>query len=685
MSYDYTSIQTYRPGSSNLPQNLPGTFAQDYADLAETINKEYENSFSSNGGLSLDDVGVYAQARDKDEDAFIKEMLKGSIAANKLNTKGLLQDAISNPGVAQMLKGLPTGLTLEYIAPDNGDQVRKFGKLIAENAVDNGYKMAITQYALNMYKLAPGNAAKTTIDFAGDYNTPTLLYVPKSQITPLIAGACSCRPSTGSCAYAYRNAYIVKKGDYTPGAILRYEHVWITDVLAGVTNPSTNALDANGGVTLVLKRGTGRMRNEDPLSSAVTPFTQFTPLKLEPGDILVFGQMTPTTECLPDISCVKASPKVYSYCSYSQKFLDCVYEDRPSGAMVQRRDRLSNAQDVAYRLSQTLRDSLHRMSNDILFSLPNYAAGQRRPIDVPNSLPAAVEYNDCDVIPYSNRGIIPTIDLFGNKVEHYFTSANDTCGQYKLGRELEIVAESTGGIADNNMWKLFGDVRPLQRFSAAQGAYANVMPTTLMEAQKMQNMQAATFGNGANSFFGPQFTAMNSNVMDTINFADKAIKTQHDSTLALMFPGTMFLMNFDAFQFFAPDREAITKNRLGFNPYFNATGVRGQLTPLVYTQDLTPTMINGNMEMKSKNNCSLKFIQLMEYGIHVKAKYLPQLTMIKIGSRVPNVNFDPLLPETTANARFVYGSLSQIESGCGSTAEAIDNSLRGWYNPTAIA
>lgn len=683
MSLDLSTYQTYKRTASNTAENTPGTYASDYAGLAETINTEYENSFS-NGSFTLDDVGIYTQARDKDEDAFIKGLLKSAIAMSKLDTKSILRDAMTNPGVADKLKSLPTGLAYQYISPTNGDQVRKFGKLIAENAVDSGFKMAVTQYALNMYKQGAGNSAKTSIEFANNYNTPTLLYIPKSQMTSVITGACSTKV-TSSSSYAYRNAYIIKRGDFTPGATMKTEHVWITATLSGVTNPGTNVIDPNGGATLVIKRATGRVRNDDPLTQAATPFIQWTPLNIEPGDIIVFGQMTPTTECLPDVVCTKASPKIIAYCSYSQRFLDCVYTDRPSGSMLRKRDSLTHVQSVAYEISQTMRDLLHKMSMDVLFSQPNYAAGQLRPIDVPNSSPAAVDYNNCDVIPYSNRGILQTIDMYGNKIEHYFTSANDTCGQYKLGRELEIIADSVGGLIDNNMWKIYGDVRPLQRFTANQGAYNNVIPNTLTEAQRIQNMQGASFANGATSFFGNNFRASNPNVNNTIQFADKAVTAQHDSTLALMFPGTMFLMNQDGFEFFGPDREAITTSRLGFNPYLNSTGTRGQLTPLIYSQDLTPTMINGNMEMKAKNNCGLSFQSFMEYGIHIKAQYLPQLAMIKIGSRIPNSNFDPQVAESANNQRFVYASLDALPDGCGAAAQAIDGSLRSWYNPTATA
>lgn len=684
MSLDYTRIQTYKRTSAPLSQNLPGSYADDYAKLAETINVEYENSFSQ-GKFNLSDVGVYNQPIDKHQDAFTKDLFKAALLVNKIDTKNLLQDAITNPGVANMLKGMPTGLKVEYIAPDNGDQVRKFGKLIAETATDSGFRMAITKYALDMYKQAPGNSAKTSIEFAGNYNNSTLLYVPKSQVTPILAGACSTRGSVGSNAYAYRNAYIIKRGDFAPGSINKYEHVWVTAVLSGVTNPGTNVQDANGGVTLVLKRGTGRVRNEDPATQTATPFTQFTPLNLVPGDILVFGQMTPTTECLPEISCTKASPKVYAYCSYSQKYIGCVYTDRQSAAMVQTRDGLTNAQAVAYQISQNLRDSLHQMSHDILFSLPNYAAGQPRPIDIVGSNPAAVEYNSCDVIPYSNRGLIPTIDLFGAKIEHYFTSLNDTCGQYKLGRELEIVSESIGGMTNNGMWKFYGDANPLISFAASQGAYNNVVPNTLVEAQRMQNMQGASFSPNANSIFGANFKAINDNTLEKIQFGDKEISLTHDSDMAIEFPGTMWLTNMDAFQFFAPDRETITKDRLGFNPYFNSTGTRGQLSPLIYSQDMVPTMMNGVMEMKAKNNCGLNFNSYMEYGIHIKAPYLPQLAQLKIGSRLLNSSFDPNVAESVNNPRFIYGSLDVIPGGCGTARVAIEDSLRYWYQPGAVA
>lgn len=666
---DLTSATWYDYNKADF--KAPNTYAQDMQNINSSVNALYENAIlGKNLNFDLQGVGVYTNPRNEDEDRFMKTLFKTYDATTAIRG---IENAIKNPGVANNLKSQALGPSLEYIDTNNGDQARKFGLLMVDAVNDEGFRKVITNYSLSAYKANATDPSATAIPVPTDlYNGTTEIFFPASEAGFFSSGACECRPLTGNCANGYRVLYIIKKRNFDPGAVTIRETVAVQEVKF---NPR-----GDGGVSIVIKRGLSRKNpNETTPGSGVYTFEDGTPVPLVPGDILLFGNVIPTTQCLPEMCCVKASPKFYSYCSVSQRHIDCIYEDRPSSRLQQQRDQLPWHIRHAYEMNQQMRDVVHRLFNTAMTSQSNYAAGQRRPIDVIGTNPLQVEYNDCDVVPYTTRGILPTIEAFGQKMSHYFTDCNDSCGQFKLGRLWDVIEASIEGsnTLNNPGWLLVGDTKPLTQYQASLRAYTNVLPNNYAEAQAIENMKGASFRPDAKSLFGSNFDA-NSTGISSLRFGNMDIKGMHDSTMAIEYANTAWFMNISAFDFFAPDQNALNTLDLGFNPYLEATGVRGKLAPVIWTQDLVPTMINGNMDWKARKNCGLKFQMYLEFGIHPKAEYLPHMTKFTYGAKVLNESFNPANPEGPSNLKYRYTRIEDLDCGCANALNAIDNSLAVW-------
>lgn len=661
---DLTSYQQYNYNKADF--STPKNRADNYGNLSNSVNMLYEMGIKDRFTGDFSNVGFYTEMRDPDEDKFMKTMLQLGYARTKLLTQ-----ALNNPGLQQYLTGTKNfGPSLTYMPLDNGDQLRKFGFLVADAVRDNGFRTVIKDYTLAAYIDDSGDTGATAIPAPADYNTPTTLYFGPEDSGFFASGCCDCKPGVGNCANGYRQAFIIKKRDYTPNAVTSREMVYILDQ---EYNPR-----GNGGYSITIARGQGREGPTDLDENGVYSFESGTPLALEPGDVLLFGQVVPNTQCLPQLCCVHASPKVYSYCSIAQEMIDCLYCDRPSERMVQGKDELPLEVRQSYELYQQLRDILHRTWQTILEGQYTYAGGQRRPIEVLNSSPTVVEYNDCDTIPFTTRGVFPTVESFGQKMSHYFTSCNDTCGQYKIGRIFEIMAEAMQGtnVYDSPGWVFVGDVKPLEQYQASLRS-TNVAPNSQPVAQQLQNMEGASFRPDAKSLFGSTFDA-NAQGMSTLYFADRAVNAIHDSTLAAIYPNTVWFINMSAFEFFAPDLDSLHQRGLGFNPYFSPTGQRGALAPYIYTQSLVPTMVNGQMQYKAERNCGVEFQTYMWLGLHPKAEFLPHMVKFTYGARLENPDFDDQSPEGPDNQRYLYDNISALDCGCASVEQSITSSMTHW-------
>jgi hypothetical protein len=669
MPNDFTSYSSYNYNRADFQQ--PNNYAEDMSKVSESINMQFEKLLQGKQlSFNLEGVGVYSEVRDADEDRLMKTMFRASAAANSL---GRLQNAINNPGVENSLRSSVIGPDLEYISPDNGDQFRKFGLLIADGVRDEGFRKVISTYTLGAYRIDASQPSATAIPVPADpYNGTTELFFDPTETGFFSSGVCECRPLTGNCANGYRTGYIIKARNFDAGSATIRETFAVQEVKF---NPR-----GDGGVSLVIKRGLGRRNpSETAPSSGIYTFDEGTPVALEVGDIILFGNVKPTTQCLPDLCCVKASPRVYSYCSTTERFIDCVYQDRPSNRMIQTQNMLPWHIRSSYEIGQQMRDNIQRIFNTIMTSTPNYAAGQRRPIDIPGTSPLEVEYNNCDVVPFTMRGIFPTIEAFGQKMSHYFTSCNDTCGQYKIGRLFELLEEAMQGsnVYRQNGWMWVGDVKPLKQYSASK--YAEIargaLPNTVEEALKIENLKGASFTPNAKSLLGNKFDANNSGVT-SLRFGDRETAAMHDTTLKALYKNTIWWMNLNGFTFFAPDHDALNTRDLGWNPYLPATSTRGKLAPTIYTQNLVPTFINGSMEYKTKDNCGLNYKLYMEFGVHPKAEYLPWLNKFTYGSIILSPDFDPAEPEGVGNEQYIYSDIEALDCGCATVENAIADSIQ---------
>jgi hypothetical protein len=590
----------------------------------------------------------------------------------------MLSKAGALGGVSSFLDGSQfNGPDLVYIPTDNGDQVRMIDKIVVDVVNDSGIRTVISNYSLQAYRTDAGQPLATAIPYPRispggpiDYNETLTIYFSPTYTPFFTNGQCSCTPLTGNCANGYRRVSFIKKRDFRPGTKSQIVNGW---VVGTEFNPR-----GDGGYSITVKLGLSRKNtNADPLT-----FEKNVPFDLEVGDLIVFGNVDITTQCIPEPCCVKASPRVYQYCSYSQRVSECVYTDEPQRRRHQPTDQLDWVTEASYKMLQTARDIVLRMVNDIMFSQPYYSQGQRLPIPVPDATNplANTEYSDCEIIPTSTRGVIPTVEEYGRSITHTFVSCNDTCGQYKLERITEVVMDSRQGrnIYNDTSFKLVGAVKVLEQYVASMRRYSDLVPNVYSEAQRVERMRGASFSKNAKSFFGSAFDADSTDIQ-TFIFGGRAIPTMNDLTLQRLFEDTLWFLSDNAFVTFTVDVDSLERMLIGQNYYLPSTGQRGKLVPTVYTQDLVPTVVNGQMEFKTRQNCGLKYYAFMEYGIHPKPEYLPHLTKISFGARAENPAFDPNLPESLNNLRYIYGSLQDtLNCGCSSAEAQIRDSIQYW-------
>ncbi len=685
---DLTSYSNYQYNRNDFVG--PQSFAESTNNLNSSINKAWELSMvSAIDNFLPDNYAIYTQMRNSLEDTFAIDLMRLNILGSAIEeSKGpnnsilsatqMLSRAGNNRGISNLLNGREfNGPPLIYIDADNGDQYRMFGHIIVDGVVDSGARIAITNYTLETYRTLTSNPSAENIPYpkvAGtqnvDYNAELELYFGPQYAPMFIGGSCSCTPLTGDCANGYRRVTFVKKRNYTPGSKTQKVNGW-------VTKTDYNPL-GDGGYRITVKLGLSRKATgPEPLE-----FNENVPFDLEVGDMILFGNVDVTTQCTFEPCCVKASPKMFSYCSTTQRVIECFYEDRPYERKVQQANELDWVTKATYEMMTKIRDIILRTASDIMFSDPYYAQGQRLPIPIPGVTDPLnnTQYSDCEIIPTSTRGIFPTIEEFSPSNTHIFTSCNDTCGQYKIERlnEMHINAMQGKNVFNDRGWKYRGDIIPLEQLQASMRQYSQVVPTEYEEAQRVERMRGASFREDAKSFFGSNFDADNTG-LGQFRFGGKVVPTKHDEFLRNVYPNTMWFVSDNSFVFFAPNIEAIESKLWNQNYYFPSTGQTGKLVPTIISQSTVPTMINGQMDMKAYRNCGIKYSTYMEYGVHPLPEYLPHMMKFTYGARANNPAFDPSQPEGIDNERYIYGSLQELlDCGCSFAETQLRDAFNYW-------
>lgn len=659
-----------------------------YGDITNAINLTYENMLTGKvSDMTLKGVGIYTEPRLPEEDALMKYMMRG---LESYTSAYPLEKALGSK-VGDYLNGMPAmGPKLEYIDADNGDQFRKFGLLMSYGIDDAGFRTSIRAYNLTQDQVNNGGDGVTILAPTADAADPnvytTELYLGADQVQAMCESGCNCAPGANECANGYRVVYIIKQSDFD---ICRTT----TREMAFVKGYEYNPL-GNGGAKITLQRGIGRDKPEatDVNDPSTFTFTEGMPVDLAAGDILLWGPVVPTTDCLPKVECCAAHPFMQVYCSNSQEFLGCVYCDKPNRRMIEHRG-VQNANGnmvldlpsrvkEAFEIYQVMRNNINQIYQSIMYSTGD-AYGSGKPLPVLDDLGAVVE-SDCEVTPMLMTGILPTIDKWGRKISYFVGEQVDTCGQYNLSRIFEIIGNT---MPDNAM--LVGDARPLLQYASAmktQQIGERFLPNTTAEAEKYANMAGSSFdpvSDKIKSMFGDSFSPSGLK-MEYICLGGKDLYVMHDSTLALQEPGKLYIipMDLEGFTFFAPDLEQIHTSHLGFNPYLTSTAQDGQLRPSVYSYDLVPTHLNGQMTYKTKDNCNLCFNWYMRFGIHIEPEALVKMHTFLFGAKIENPAFDPLQPAGPGNEQYIYTSLENagFTGVCGSAQSEIEQQFNTWYS-----
>ena len=573
---------SYRPG--DLKQD--DTSRAGVSDFKNAINIAYEHMMTgtfTTSDLKMAGIGIIQEPRLKEEDATMKYLMR-AVEATSTDPN----EFASRSNVGSMLSGMPAlGPRVEFLPVNNGDQYRKFGQLMSYGVTDAAFRTSIRSYNLEKDQSENGGDGVVIAEperDAGDPNVyTTTLYLGPDQTEAMCQSGCSCAPGANDCAAGYRVLYIIKKAEFGINRTTTRE-------MALVKEYEYNPL-GDGGSKVVLQRGFGRtsVSAVDQADPNTFVFEEGMPVVLDAGDVILWGPVITATDCLPKVECCQAHPSVQVYCSTTQEFVGCVYTDQPGRRMIQRRAvqnangtsvlDLPSAYKEAFEIQQNMRNSIHQIYNAIMYSPgETYDAGKPMPVLNEGSL---VE-DDCKVIPNTLNGIFPTIDKYGRKLSHHVGGQADTCGQYNINRLFEIMGND---IPEDAV--IFGDVRPLAQYAAAFDTerVGNIIPNTVSEARKYDNMQGSTYMAGntkIKSIFGENFNTEGLEI-STICLGTKEMIFVHDSTMAKIEPGKFYILRSDltGITFFAPDIQTINENSLGFSPYLPATGEPGQLKPVV--------------------------------------------------------------------------------------------------------
>lgn len=702
---DYTTGSQYNYNPTNYSTFPTRGQALADTDLSVNAQKEYMTFSQALPGsrvampgqefydiFSSDDIGVVSEVRDYDQDNLMRVLFRKRMdsktadgnymeaAKDVLDTHSWtsIEMAAANMGkplVEMFRENYGTQIPVQYIPATNGNQLEKWGTIIGHGTPDDGFRRYITPYTIQAWDSEENTGTSVTAIPATDPEETTNLYFPSRDSGFFASGQCDCQPLTGKCSNGYRIAWITKKANMTPGSKPQREMVAITNV---VVNPL-----GDGGTMMTIRRGLGKGNIQDTGSG--DRFTEGLPLPIEAGDTILFGPVVPSTQCLPKVCCTKAFPKPYQYCSVTQAMTDCVFEDKPHIRLTQQKDRFSWQLEEKLDAAQKIRDFMYKLYYNIMFGQHTFDKGQRTPVVVDDA--GNVEYTECDSIPSTTRGMLQTIDQYGFLDEHYFTSCGDQCGQYKLARihELRMRSMANARVLKKNGWMLVGDSKELAKYQN-QLISTNFVANNPQTAQLQQNMQNSGFSNSsAKSMLGSMFNTPAEDV-DILHFQGRDVITINDSSFKNMgMEGTLYWMNIDnGLTIFTRDNDALV-NMSAFsstNPYFPTTAVRGYLVPYLYSQSLTPTedIMNGTVRMQSKSNCGYRIDAYMEYGVHVKAAYLPHSGRFRYGAKVSNPDFDPETAEGPANPEFIYTTLDALDCSCGSAETAIADAYTGWAN-----
>lgn len=653
---DTTNYQSYSHDPSDFVAD--GCRADFMSQLNDSFNAAYEMSIMGLQNGNMDELGMITEPRPMDEDALMKTLFTGVLRSPKMineaegegNLSGILQNGMDASGI----------FPLVYQSPNNGDQLRRFGSILVDAPTDHKFRVAVGSKAIP--------DGEESLVLPTDPNEPICITFDPSCMPSLNACGCNCAPNCcDNTSTAEQTVYIIRRGDFDP----------CKPCYSGMGRVVESGCDENGCpfIKIMLTQTSCPCLDAEGNPIANTEAANLGG-EIKAEDILLFGSYNPSSSCLSEIVCDEVAPVLQSYCSVSRDFqfcMPCVNKDR---VLVQPKNRLPAAKEYAWKLNKMMRNNMHQFFNDLLWSKSTYAAGQKKPMLVEGSDPAEYAYSDCDTIPYTFDGLMAISEKWSQKVSHYFTSCDDICGQFKLGRILETIqASAPAGVYSSGTWVAFGDVKSLLNLGSAMRANTYI-PTTMEEAQMRANQIGASFGASANSMFGATSNPSPSQRVQELTFGNLTLRAIHDDTLALTKPGKIWIMDLEAFEFFTHDMDGLMRDYMGENYFLNTTGARGRVVPTVSANMQAMNILGQGMTNIAAANCNLCFMAYMHVGVHPKANKLPYFIEFSYGAKVID---DAGTPDDPSDDVVKYGDLSLLECGCAVTEDAIDRMFNTWY------
>lgn len=675
---NYTSVTQPVFNQNNVVYN-DQTYSQNMGNVQNSINKAFLNGldkFIGDPKLPAE-IGMKVAFREPDDHNFLRYLLEtnNTVASDFTKYKNFLM--ANNSTIPDTMKQLDLGIgEVEYIDVDNGDQFRKYVAMSEDVIKENTFMFPIPKYSLKQYRIESTNSTATAIPPQSDPNVPQKIYLDpdKTQRYSFNASASINSPYSGASAKGYQRVFLIKKRNFRPGSKT------VRNVGA-IVNRTINPL-GDGGMSIEIQWGQDRKGAYQDQNGA-WQFEKNMPVEIEPGDFLLFDGWTSTTQQVVEPEAVDyPSPKIRYVCFSTQEFTECLWQDNPTRYYGQSWNQLPIATQDQVLLAQRLRDIVIKWGNRLINSEQNYEAGRRRPVYTPGT--TVPTYSEYEVTPYASNGIFPMIEDEGYLFEHYFSSAHDTSGTFKVGRIFDYFAESTKNAYGESFRKdivLTGAVRELRQLADGMRPLGNIIPNDITTAQKMQNMTGSAFSN--NDMFGN--SSLPSDEKNILRFGGEAYTAINDTVISRMYGETLFATNVKSgMRFFAPDIDTIHKNRLGMNPYFPATAVRGRAVPYAYSQDFPNTYVanNNNFEMKTQSNGGFKMNLYMNVGLYMNGATLANSMKMVFGAVVANAAFDNTAPLSPTNQPEIYGGFELLKDTSNNigTEKELRNSFTVWDN-----
>ena len=679
MSNTYFQQTQFNPNNRNPVNQTP---AQGFANLQFTRNDIFNlvNQFVTDpSGSAMDNIAFNMPIKPKDEYALIYHYLGANAkiqGASNFTPDQLLK--LSGSQIAKLKAGLDFGIGgIDYIDPMGNDQIRKYGAIYEDAIRDNRIILSVENYSLDKYKATSGNTLavgiplfNTSINLAG-VSTPVALEVSafKAWSNYGTTNNCLCNVKT-SCANAKQRIYIVKKRNYndvnaTP------EHI-VADIDSVVYNP-------DGSMVLMLVPAPTRA-NPMPTNVPGQNAWENPGDLIEPGDVIMFGSFQPTNLCDPSGgSCYSTDlPEPTIYCTTPHVFTGCVFNANNQPSVSTMEMQLPARYGFERGMMETVRNMTIQWGNDILYSDQNYAAGNRRPIPVPNDANSWT-YSDCDIIPFSMLGVITAVKKYGKLIEHYFSSCYDICGTEFLKQIMEILAENITSTNsqinyDSASWMLTGDIKGVRAFEKSQSAQMyNQMPFQfgMEQAMGLKNSMvesAKPTADNSTTLFGAKWNN---------------VKEVYDSIFASTNSDTLYLIpeiNV-GYRWYASNKKQMVNNKYGMDIVtLDAVANNGQkVTPTIYSNSYSQrhNLTKETMEMVPTDGCSVRYDAYMNVGLFPKAQYLMNSHIFKFGYDAVNKNFNPNLAWSATNQPMIRTSLSSAP--CNNTCNNTEALVRTMF------